>query len=194
MKFPSVFWPSAVMVCYRTLCNLRLSHYWHKLYVHDVTQTSGATEQHKTAFLQNTACRHNHHLYTSSDNLVPPESNRSFSCSAELNWDYGPSWQRKMHQHSWPWQSVELPFSRETIKNHFETGIFTSGFSFLAFVSRCCRKFSNAFPKARTEAFGLGISTGECSHACPRYFANPQPSGQRKHFFGKECIPSMNEL
>lgn len=126
---------------------------------HDVVQSSD-TMQDKPAFLQNATSTHSHHLNTSTDNLILPESIRSFSRSAELNWDYFPSWQWKMHQHSWLWQSVALASSKESIKHHFEADIFTPGLSFLAFMSRCYREFSNALSKARTEAFGFGISSG----------------------------------
>lgn len=162
-------------------------------HVHDVTQTSAATVQHKPAFLQNTTYS-SHHLNSLSDNLIPPESNRSFSPSSELNWDYFPSLQWKMHRHSWPWQSVALPSSKESIKYHFETDIFTSGLSFLAFVSRCCREFSNALPNTRTEAFGLGISTGERSHACPMYLQTPSHLGRENTPLERNASPHVSEL
>lgn len=83
MKFPSVFWPSAVMVGYmvgyRTVCNLRPSHHCSVFYhsstnVHDVTQTSGAAVQHKPAFFQNTTSR-----YTSPPQHFewPPDTTRA---------------------------------------------------------------------------------------------------------------------
>lgn len=175
VKFPGVFWPPAVMISSRKFGSLRCAHH-HRICIFYPCGTNQCA-QHNTDKLCHSVAHscfplkhnlHSHHLNTLNDNLIPPKSNQSFSQSAELSWYSVPSGQRKMHHLSCPWWSVALPSSKEWVEIHLtycsETELFTSGLSFLAFVICCWRKLSNALPHAelaRTEAFGLAISTGD---------------------------------
>ena len=205
IKFPGVFWPPAVMLSSRKFGSSRPAHHCCGFYRYGTKQCAPCnTAWHKPAFLWNTMCRHRHHFNTSSDNLMPPKWNKSFCHSAELSWDFIHSLQWKMHYLSCPCQSVALPFSEQSVKIHLaycsETDLFISGLSFLAFVSSCCRELSNALPDAelaRTEAFGLGISTGDRQSApTPTQCILQTPShlGRESTSLERNAFPAVNKF